>query len=64
MELMNKIAIGMMVRMMILKNDLREFIDEQDGVGNVVATIIILLIAVLLIAVIFDVVSNHKTGKA
>ena len=36
------------------KDKVKEFLQEQDGVSNVVATIIILLIVVLLIGAFWD----------
>ena len=62
MELMNKIAIGMMVRMMILKQDVKDFLDNQDGISAVVATIIILLITVILVGIFWDRLKTWVSG--
>lgn len=42
------------VRANMAKDKVKEFLQEQDGVSNVVATIIILLIVVLLIGAFWD----------
>ena len=42
------------VRLSMMKNNVKEFFRQQDGVSNVVATIIVLLITVLLIAVFWN----------
>ena len=49
MKMLDKICIGTMIRANMAKDKVKEFLQEQDGVSNVVATIIILLIVVLLI---------------
>lgn len=43
-----------MIRANMAKDKVKEFLQEQDGVSNVVATIIILLIVVLLIGAFWD----------
>ena len=50
MKMLDKICIGTMIRANMAKDKVKEFLQEQDGVSNVVATIIILLIVVLLIS--------------
>ena len=54
MKMLDKICIGAMIRATIAKDKVKEFLQEQDGVSNVVATIIILLIVVLLIGAFWD----------
>lgn len=49
MKMLDRICIGAMIRANVAKDKMKEFLQEQDGVSNVVATIIILLIVVLLI---------------
>ena len=49
MKMLDRICIGAMIRANMAKDKMKEFLQEQDGVSNVVATIIILLIVVLLI---------------
>ena len=54
MKMLDKICIGAMIRANMAKDKVKEFLQEQDGVSNVVATIIILLIVVLLIGAFWD----------
>ena len=54
MKMLDKIGIGAMIRANMAKDKVKEFLQEQDGVSNVVATIIILLIVVLLIGAFWD----------
>ena len=54
MKMLDKIYIGAMIRANMAKDKVKEFLQEQDGVSNVVATIIILLIVVLLIGAFWD----------
>ena len=54
MKMLGKICIGAMIRANMAKDKVKEFLQEQDGVSNVVATIIILLIVVLLIGAFWD----------
>lgn len=54
MKMLDKICIGAMIRANMAKDKVKEFLQEQDGVSNVVATIIILLIVVLLIDAFWD----------
>ena len=54
MKMLDKICIGVMIRANMAKDKVKEFLQEQDGVSNVVATIIILLIVVLLIGAFWD----------
>ena len=54
MKMLDEICIGAMIRANMAKDKVKEFLQEQDGVSNVVATIIILLIVVLLIGAFWD----------
>ena len=54
MKMLDKICIGTMIRANMAKDKVKEFLQEQDGVSNVVATIIILLTVVLLIGAFWD----------
>ena len=54
MKMLDKICIGAMIRAIMAKDKVKVFLQEQDGVSNVVATIIILLIVVLLIGAFWD----------
>ena len=54
MKMLDNICIGAMIRANMAKDKVKEFLQEQDGVSNVVATIIILLIVVLLIGAFWD----------
>ncbi len=54
MELLDRLYISVQSRLWRAKDKVKEFMDSQDGVSNVVATIIILLIVVLLIGVFWD----------
>lgn len=54
MKMLDKICIGTMIRANMAKDKVKEFLQKQDGVSNVVATIIILLIVVLLIGAFWD----------
>ena len=54
MKMLDKICIGAMIRANMAKDKVKEILQEQDGVSNVVATIIILLIVVLLIGAFWD----------
>ena len=54
MKMLDKICISAMIRANMAKDKVKEFLQEQDGVSKVVATIIILLIVVLLIGAFWD----------
>ena len=51
MSTLDRWYIGAQIRLMNVKDRMKEFWASQDGVSNVVATIIILLIVVLLIGI-------------
>lgn len=54
MNVLDKLYIGAHIRMMSARDKVKKFLASQDGVSNVVATIIVLLIVVLLIGVFWD----------
>lgn len=54
MVLLDMLYISAQSRMRMVKDKVREFFSSQQGVANVVATIIVLLIVVLLIGVFWD----------
>ena len=54
MKMFDKICIGTMIRANMAKYKGKSFLQDQDGVSTVVATIIILLIVVLLIGAFWD----------
>ena len=49
MKLLDKICINAMLRANVAKDKLESFLEEQDGVSNVVATLLILVIVVTLV---------------
>ena len=49
MEMLDKICINAMLRANVAKDKLESFLEEQDGVSNVVATLLILVIVVTLV---------------
>lgn len=49
MKMLDKICINAMLRANVAKDKLESFLEEQDGVSNVVATLLILVIAVTLV---------------
>lgn len=51
-----------MVRMTAMKDKAKDFVKSQDGVSNVVATIIILLLVVMLIAVFWENLQEWISG--
>jgi len=62
MRLLDSVYISMRSRMMAARDKMKEFLDAQDGVSNVVATIIILLIVVLLIGVFWGRLKEWVSG--
>ncbi|WP_300799911.1 hypothetical protein [uncultured Acetatifactor sp.] len=54
MVLLDALYIGVQSKMRMARDKAREFFASQQGVANVVATIIVLLIVVLLIGVFWD----------
>lgn len=49
MKMLDKICINAMLRANVTKDKLESFLEEQDGVSNVVATLLILVIVVTLV---------------
>ena len=49
MKMLDKICINAMLRANVAKDKLESFLEEQDGVSNVVATLLILVIVVTLV---------------
>lgn len=49
MKMLDKICINAMLRVNVAKDKLESFLEEQDGVSNVVATLLILVIVVTLV---------------
>ena len=49
MKMLDKICINAMLRANVAKDKLVSFLEEQDGVSNVVATLLILVIVVTLV---------------
>ncbi len=54
MSYLDRAWIAMHNKAIVAKEGIKNFIRSQSGVSNVVATILILLIVVILIAVFFD----------
>lgn len=54
MEMLDKICINAMLRANVAKDKLESFLEEQDGVSNVVATLLILVIVVTLVTTFWD----------
>lgn len=62
MKMLDSLCIGAMVRMTAMKDKAKDFVKNQDGVSNVVATIIILLLVVMLIAVFWENLQEWISG--
>ena len=62
MKMLDSLCIGAMVRMTAMKDKAKDFVKSQDGVSNVVATIIILLLVVMLIAVFWENLQEWISG--
>ena len=62
MKMFDSLCIGAMVRMTAMKDKAKDFVKSQDGVSNVVATIIILLLVVMLIAVFWENLQEWISG--
>ena len=62
MQMLDSLCIGAMVRMTAMKDKAKDFVKSQDGVSNVVATIIILLLVVMLIAVFWENLQEWISG--
>lgn len=62
MNALDRLYIGAQTRAWIAKERIKEFFTAEDGVSNVVATIIILLIVVLIIGVFWNRLSEWLNG--
>lgn len=62
MKLLDGLYIRAMVAASKVKENVKDFLDSQEGVSNVVATIVVLLITVLLIAVFWDRLKDWVNG--
>ena len=49
MKMLDKICINAMLRANVAKDKLESFLEVQDGVSNVVATLLILVIVVIVV---------------
>lgn len=49
MKMLDKICINAMLRANVAKDKMESFLEKQDGVSNVVATLLILVIVVTLV---------------
>lgn len=58
MNLMDNMMIGAKVRMWKFRENVKRFFEEEHGVSNVVATVILVLIVVLIIAVFWKSLSS------
>ena len=58
MSTLDRLYIGARIRLMNAKDRMKKFWASQDGVSNVVATIVILLIVILLISVFWKQLSE------
>ena len=54
MKTLDKIYIGAMIRANVAKDKLKEFLEAQDGVSNVAASVVLVLVAVLLIQIFHE----------
>lgn len=62
MDMLDNLCICVMLWGMKTRENIRDFFKSQDGVSNVVATIIILLIVVLLIGVFWSRLQEWLSG--
>ena len=62
MNALDRLYIGAQTRALIARERIKEFFTGEDGVSNVVATIIILLIVVLIIGVFWNRLSEWLNG--
>ena len=62
MKMLDSLCIGAMVRMTAMKDKAKDFVKSQDGVSNVVATITILMLVVMLIAVFWENLQEWISG--
>ena len=62
MKMLDKICINAMLRANVSKDKLESFLEEQDGVSNVVATLLILVIVVTLVTTFWGRLSEWANG--
>lgn len=62
MKMLDKICINAMLRANVAKDKLESFLKEQDGVSNVVATLLILVIVVTLVTTFWGRLSEWANG--
>ena len=62
MKMLDKICINAMLRANVAKDKLESFLEEQDGVSNVVATLLILVIVVTLVTTFWGRLSELANG--
>ena len=62
MDMLDNLCICAMLWGMKTRDNVKDFLKSQDGVSNVVATIIILLIVVLLIGVFWERLQEWLSG--
>ena len=62
MKMLDKICINAMLRANVAKDKLESFLEEQDGVSNVVATLLILVIVVTLVTTFWGRLSEWAIG--
>ena len=62
MKMLDKICINAMLRANAVKDKMESFLEEQDGVSNVVATLLILVIVVTLVTTFWGRLSEWANG--
>ena len=62
MKMLDKICISAMLRANAVKDKMESFLEEQDGVSNVVATLLILVIVVTLVTTFWGRLSELANG--
>ena len=62
MKMLDKICINAMLRANVAKDKMESFLEEQDGVSNVVATLLILVIVVTLVTTFWGRLSEWANG--
>lgn len=62
MKMLDKICISAMLRANAVKDKMESFLEEQDGVSNVVATLLILVIVVTLVTTFWGRLSGWANG--
>ena len=62
MKMLDKICISAMLRANAVKDKMESFLEEQDGVSNVVATLLILVIVVTLVTTFWGRLQEWTNG--